>query len=170
MFAERQAAATAGQETRQGVNQGAEDVLAVISQSRSTNSRGYTVTIHNDGGATAEIEGATVVGHAGSPRSQQFPAGTVDTKTLRNLLSEIGDVGKIPTGGCAKSVSFGTSTEITYAGKTSGDLQCIRQDVSEGGEAPLQASQNLGKFVQTTLGQLKIDARRNVWTARPGAQ
>lgn len=163
MSGEIQATPAAGQEIGQPVNPDAQGVLAVITQSRSTNTRGYTVTIHNDGSATAEIEGATVAGRAELPRSQQFPAGTIDTKTLRSLLTEIGDVSKIPTGGCAKSVSFGTRTEITYAGKTSGDLQCIRQEPSEGNQAPPQANEQLGRFVQTTLGQLKIDARRIVF-------
>jgi hypothetical protein len=156
---ERQAGA-AGQETSQEPNRDAAGVLAVIAQSRSTNTRGYTVTIHNDGSATAGIEGATVAGHAEPQRSQQFPAGTIDTKTLRTLLTEIGDVSKIPIGFCAKSVSFATRTQITYAGKTSGDLQCIGQEPSEGHQATLQPSEELGRFVQTALGQLKIDTRR----------
>ncbi|HXJ96538.1 MAG TPA: hypothetical protein VMT20_27180 [Terriglobia bacterium] len=153
-----QVTATDGQGTSQQANQAAGAVLAVITQSRSTNTRGYTVTIHNDGSATAEIEGTTFEGRAEPPRSQQFPAGSIDTKTLRNLLTEIGDVSKIPSGGCVKSVSFGTRTEITYAGKTSGDLQCIRQEPSGGTQA--QADEELGRFVRTTLGQLKIDVRR----------
>jgi hypothetical protein len=167
MSGEHQTTATAGQETSQAANQGAEGVLAVIAQSRSTNTRGYTVAIHNDGSATAEIEGATVAGRAEPPRSQQFPAGAIDTKTLHSLLTEIGDVSKISTGACAKSVSFGTRTEITYAGKTSGDLQCIRQEPSEGHQATLQAEEDLARFVQTTLGQLKIDARRMQFVRPP---
>ncbi len=58
-----------------------------------------------------------------------------------------------------QSVSFGTRTQITYAGKTSGDLQCIRQQASNIDQAPLQASEALGRFVQTTLGRLKINDR-----------
>jgi hypothetical protein len=150
--------------TEQEMTQGAEGILAVITQSRSTNTRGYKVVIHNDGSATAEIGGASLAGRTEPPRSQQFPPGTIDAKTLRRLLTEIGDVSSIPTGGCAKSVSFGTRTQITYAGKTSGDLQCIRPQPSEGHQAPLQPAQDLGRFVQTTLGQLKIDDRRIRWS------
>jgi hypothetical protein len=150
--------------TEQKMTQGAEGILAVITQSRSTNTRGYKVVIHNDGSATAEIGGASFAGRTEPPRSQQFPPGTIDTKTLRRLLTEIGDVSTIPTGGCAKSVSFGTRTEITYAGKISGDLQCIRPQPSEGNQAPLQSAEDLGRFVQTTLGQLKIDDRRIRWS------
>jgi hypothetical protein len=151
-----QATATAEQETKRGV----EGILATITQSRSTNTRGYKIVIHNDGSATAEIGGASFGPGTEPSRSQQFPPGTIDIKTLRRLLTEIGDVSRIPTGGCAKSASFGTRTQITYASKTSGDLQCIRQQASDGDHAPLQVSEDLGRFVQTTLGQLRINNRR----------
>jgi hypothetical protein len=153
---DHQATAATEQETKQGV----EGILAIITQSRSTNSRGYKVVIHDDGSATTEIGGASSALRTEPSRSQQFPPGTIDTKTLRHLLTEIGDVSRIPTGGCAKSISFGTRTQITYAGKTSGDLQCIRQQASDGDRAPLRVSEDLGRFVQTTLGQLKINDRR----------
>jgi len=151
---DHQATATTEQEMKQSV----EGILAIITQSRSTNSRGYKVVIHNDGSATAEIGGTSL--RIEPSRSQQFPPGTIDIKTLRRLLTQIGDVSRIPTGSCAKSVSFGTRTQITYASKTSGDLQCIRQQASDGDHAPLQVSEDLGRFVQTTLGLLKINDRR----------
>jgi len=144
----------------QGTQQGAERTLATITQSRSTNTRGYKVVIHNDGSATVEIGPASFAPRPEPSQTQQVPPGTVDTKTLRHLLTEIGDVSKIPTGNCAKSVSFGTRTQITYASKTSGDLQCVRPQASGGDQALLQASEELDKFVQRTLGQLKINDRR----------
>ncbi len=150
----RQVTATAEQET------GAKSILATITQSRSTNTLGYRILIYNDGSATAEIAGASSPLRTKPSRSQEFPPGAIDTKTLRRLLTEIGDVSKIPTGGCAKSASFGTRTQITYASKTSGDLQCIRPQASDGDPAPQQASEDLGRFVKTTLGQLKINDRR----------
>jgi hypothetical protein len=150
----RQVTATTEQET------GAKGILATITQSRSTNTDGYRILIYNDGSATAEIAAGSSVFRTEPSRSQDFPPGAIDTKTLRRLLTEIGDVSKIPTGGCAKSVSFGTRTQITYASKTSGDLQCIRPQASDGNQAPQQASENLGRFVKTTLGQLKINDRR----------
>ena len=150
-----QASATAGQETKQRN----EENLATIIQSRSTNTRGYKVVIHSDGSATAEISGASSIRKSEPARSQEFPPATIDTRTLRLLLKEIGDVSRIPTGSCPKSVSFGTRTQIAYAGKTSGDLQCIRQPASGGDEALLRASEALSKFVRTTLSQLKINAR-----------
>ena len=142
------------------MKRGVEGILAIITQSRSTNSRGNRVVIHTDGGATAEIGGTSFALRTEPSRSQQFPPGTIDTKTLRRLLTEIGDVSRIPTGSCAKSVSFGTRTQITYASKTSGDLRCIHQQASDGDHTPLQVSEDLGRFVQTILGQLKINDRR----------
>ena len=150
----RQVTATAGQET------GAKGILATITQSRSTNTLGYRIVIYNDGSATAEIAGAGSGLRTESSRSQEFPPGAIDTKTLRRLLTEIGDVSKIPTGGCAKSVSFGTHTQITYASKTSGDLQCVRPQATDGAQVAQQASEELGRFMKTTLGQLKINDRR----------
>jgi hypothetical protein len=150
----RQVTATAEQET------GAKGILATITQSRSTNTLGYRILIYNDGSATAEIAGASSALRTEPSRSQEFPPGAIDTETLRRLLTEIGDVSKIPTGGCPKSASFGTRTQITYASKTSGDLQCIGPKASDGDQVPQQASEDLGKFVKTTLSQLKINDRR----------
>lgn len=133
---------------------------AVIVQSSSTNSRPYKVFIFKDGSATAQIGGGGSLLHPQGPREQQFAAGAIDVKELRHLLREVADVSKIPTGGCAKSVSFGTKTQISYAGKTSGDLQCIREGAAGGDDSKLQAGQNLAKFVQTTLAQLKINTSR----------
>lgn len=137
--------------------------LATILQSGSTNTRGYSVVLHNDGSATSVFFGTTDA----MVEKREFPAGTVDTKTLRQLLAQIGDVSKIPAGHCPKSASFGTTTKIEYEGKTSGDLQCIAQAAPDGNQALLQASKELSHFVQTTLGQLKIGNRR-VMLGAPG--
>jgi hypothetical protein len=150
-----QATATPEQKT------GDKGILATVTQSRSTNTLGYRIVVYDDGSVIAEIGGAITALRTEPSRSQQFPPGAIDTKTLRRLLTEIGDVSKIPTGACAKSASFGTRTQITYGSKTSGDLQCIRQQAADGDHAPLQASEDLGRFVQKTLGQLKINDRRN---------
>jgi hypothetical protein len=147
-----QTPATAGQQSTPGV----EGDLATIIQSRSTNSLGYSVVIHNDGSATT----VTVSGRPATVARRDFPPGTVDTKTLRRLLTAIGDVSRIPIGHCMKSVSFGNTTQIAYAGKTSGDLQCIRPQASGGDLALQQASEDLARFVRTTLSQLKINDRR----------
>lgn len=146
-----QATTTAGQETKSSV----EEDLATIIQSRSTNTLGYRVGIHNDGGATVVTIGATYAMVA----KREYAPGTVDTKTLRRLLTAIGDVSRIPTGKCMKSVSFGTTTQIAYGGKTSGDLQCVRQQASGGDQALQQASEDLARFVLTSLSLLKVNTR-----------
>jgi hypothetical protein len=66
---DHQAAATTKQEMKQGV----ESILAIITQSGSTNSGGYKVVIHDDGGATVEIGGTSFAFRTEPLRSQQFP-------------------------------------------------------------------------------------------------
>lgn len=134
--------------------QDAEGGLPTIIQSGSTNTLPYKVVIRDDGSATAKI------GDTGSARLQQFPPGTIETKALLRLLARIVDVSKIPTGSCPKSVSFGTRTEISYAGKTSGDVQCIRENASGRDQVDLQAGEELSEFVRMTLRQLNIKAVR----------
>jgi hypothetical protein len=89
--------------------------------------------------------------------TREFSPGTIDTKTLRSLLAAIGDVSKIPTGLQVKPASFASTTTISYAGKTSGDLQSIPQEESGVDQALLQESKDLYSFVQAILKQLKIN-------------
>ena len=131
-------------------NQTADGDLATIIESRSTNTASYRILIHNDGSATKESDGRLDV----PPGSQDFPPSTVDTKTLRFLLTQIGDVSKIPTGPCPKSASCGTTTEISYAGKISGDLQSIPWYDSAVDPTQKEADEDLLKFVRTTETQL----------------
>lgn len=138
----------------------AKDDLATILQSGSTNTRAYRVVIHNDGSAMAEVSGTSSLQRSEPAQTQRFPPGTINTKQLRHLLVEIGDVSRIPIGACAKSASFGTRTQIVYVGKTSGDLQCIRQQTAGGDASALQRAKDLSQFVQTTLRQLRINDRR----------
>lgn len=136
-------------EVQQQTNMSGEGFLANILQSRSTNSLAYNLAIHNDGSATAQIGGERLA----------FPHGTIDTATLRRLLNTIGDVSKIQTETRMKSASFGTHTQIQYAAKTSGDLQSVPQRTFNTDSVQMQASQELSKFVQAILTQLKIGAR-----------
>lgn len=131
-------------------------VLATIMQSGCTNTCAYDVAISDDGSATA----TTIATTHSLVTEQKFPAGTIDTATLRDLLTEIRDVSRIPTGICPKPASFATTTRITYAGKTSGDLQCIQQPESGGDQALLHESEQLARLVLTILVQLKLDDRR----------
>jgi hypothetical protein len=132
--------ATGAQET----NPGGDGGLATISGSTSgsINACAYNVVIQNDGSATA---GICFKMHAMAER-REFPAGTIDTKSLFSLLTQIGDVSNIPT----------ETIEIWYAGKQSGNLQSIERRASGGDQALLQASEDLAKFLQATLNQLKI--------------
>jgi len=143
----------------QGKDPDAGKILAVISKSRSTNSPAYRVVVRNDGSGTAEIGGANVAGGSEPGRSQTFTAGSIDSQTLRRLLTEVGDVTSIPTGHCVKSVSFGTTTQITYEGKTSGDLQCVRRPAPGDDQSRFQAAQDLATFVEKALNQLKVNPR-----------
>ncbi|MGO9435826.1 MAG: hypothetical protein ACLPH3_25090 [Terracidiphilus sp.] len=144
-------------------------LLATIIQSRSTNSRAYNVAIRNDGGATAEFGGESIALHIEPPPSRVFPPGTLDTTTLRRLLIAIGDVSKIPSVSRMKSASFGTRTQIEYANEISGDLQSVPQQISDGDSALVRASQELSRFVQTTLSQLNIDERAITPAGTPGS-
>jgi hypothetical protein len=151
--------ATASQATAsdQGTKPGGGD-LATIIQSGSTNTIGYKLVIHRDGSA------AGMDNSSGSPRAQvvrrEYPAGTIATDKLQRLLAAIGDVSKIPIGACMKSASFGTTTEISYAGKVSGNLQCVPHQASGGDEALLQSSEDLAALVRAIQHQLKLDIRR----------
>jgi hypothetical protein len=135
-----------------------QEELATILQSASTNTRAYKVIIRNDGSATAEVAASRSPTEAQPARSKVFPAGTIDAKQLQRLLSQIEDVSKIPVGPCVKSASFGTRTQIAYAGKTSGDLQCVRGDTPTSGLTKLPLYESLSLFVATTLRDLKVNS------------
>jgi hypothetical protein len=140
------------------------DELATILQSGSTNTRGYKVTIRKDGSATAEVAASGSGGQAArsqDSRGQDFPAGTIDAGHLRQLLAEINDVSTIPIGFCAKPASFGTRTQISYAGKTSGDLQCVRSNAPGEADTRSELYQELSAFVATTLRNLKVNSARS---------
>jgi len=107
-----------------------------------TNVCRYDIAINNDGSAKATISG--IAFH--TVELQQFPPGTIDTERLLSLLAATGDVSSIPT----------ATAQIAYGGKISGNLQSIPQQASGCDPARLQACQDLAKFVQTTLGQLRI--------------
>ena len=117
----------------QGTTPGSEGDLAIVSGSDS--SCNYYLVIHQDGSATGSVSGIMF----SLVRLLNFPAGTFDTKKLLSLLQAIGDVTKIPT----------ETTEISYAGKKSGNLHAIPKQASG-------PSKELSKFVLAALSQLKI--------------
>ncbi len=103
-----------------------QETLATIRNSGSTNTPGWTLTINKDGSGAIAYDQTrrTSFGHY---ENKTFAVGTFDSKQLEALLAQIGDVSTIPNRGCIKSVSFGSTTTITYQGKTSGDLSCLTQ-------------------------------------------
>lgn len=132
----------------------ATDIMATINVSGSTNTLPYSITIYSDGSAKAVVQG--------SNSGQTLPASTINVQALQDLLNQTGDVSKITTGFCAKSVSFGTTTTISYNGKTSGDLQCIKTDAS----TP-QAYKYLVNFVINLQAEFKINTARHPVTGLP---
>ena len=104
------------------------EVLVVITNSGSTNAPGSTLTINTDGSGTLTYQEGTQGARFQSYRDRTFPAGTFESNQLENVLTQIKDVGTIPNRDCLKSVSFGSTTTITYQGKTSGDLSCLSNE------------------------------------------
>jgi hypothetical protein len=97
-------------------------VLVIERQSGSTNTLPNTFTVYTNGKTEYMEENTKPFGlHLGNHVKTKL-----DITKLKSILEQIGDVSTIPTGICGKSVSFGTSTNITYKGKTSGDIQCIQ--------------------------------------------
>ena len=103
------------------------DTLATIRNSGSTNTPGWTLAINTDGSGAITYDQTRRTGF-GHYENKAFTAGTFDSEQLETLLAQIGDVSTIPNRGCIKSVSFGSTTTITYQGKTSGDLTCLSQE------------------------------------------
>ena len=103
--------------------------LAVITNSGSTNAPASTLTIYIDGsGKLAYQRNTCPICVKFNPHrflDKTFPAGTFAVAQLATVLSQVKDVSTIPNRTCLKSVSFGSSTMITYNGKTSGDVSCL---------------------------------------------
>jgi hypothetical protein len=74
------------------------------------------------------------------------PAEDSAARLLRPVSQATGDVSKIPT----------VSTEISYAGKNSGNLRSIQKQAPSGGPSLLQTSNHLAKYVLATLKKPKI--------------
>ena len=100
-------------------------LLVVITNSGSTNTPKSTLTLNTDGIGSLVYHKDTTLGNSSRFVDKTFPAGTFNIAQLKNLLTQIGDVSAIPDHGCIKSISFGSTTTITYLGKTSGDITCL---------------------------------------------
>ncbi len=92
---------------------------AIIVNSGSTNSYGYSIVVWSDGNATATLQ----VRGAAPGTSKAF---TIPAATAARFFSDLAAArkGNATTGPCMKSASFGTSTHITWQGWVSPDLSC----------------------------------------------
>lgn len=103
-------------------------VLAVITNSGSTNMPGSTLTINNDGSGSITYQKRAQEQRFQRYLNRTFVPGTFESSQLANMLTQIQDVSTIPNRNCLKSASFGSITTITYQGKTSGDLSCLSNE------------------------------------------
>jgi hypothetical protein len=113
---------------------------AFIRNSGSTNAAGYAIELHPDGTAYVTQNGRTVRKTVARAQTRWFFA----------KLRETGPLDAMPGGACMKSVSFGTSTVVTFGGRTSPDLSC--------GETP--TARELLRTVYVIVDQLAISTRR----------
>jgi hypothetical protein len=99
---------------------------ALIVNSGSTNSYGYSIQVWSDGTASVTMQrrGTTV----GTSKAFTVPAATV-TRFFDDLAAARKD--NAATVPCMKSVSFGTTMRITWQGWTSPDLSCPPKDARD---------------------------------------
>jgi hypothetical protein len=93
---------------------------AVIVNSGSTNSYGYSIHVSSDGNATV-----TMQEKSGTAVSTPKPF-TVPQATATRFFSDLAAARKVNmvTEPCMKSASFGSSIHVTWQGWTSPDLTC----------------------------------------------
>jgi hypothetical protein len=87
---------------------------AVIRNSGSTNTLGYTIVIHADYTADVYSNGET----------QHKAVGAAQAKWLFDKLNAAEPLNVVGAGRCMKSASFGTYTTIRYGGQMTPDLSC----------------------------------------------
>jgi hypothetical protein len=97
---------------------------AVIIDSGSTNSYGYTIHISSDGAASV-----TMTNRGSAPASSPKPF-TVPQSVTSRFFTDLAAArkGNAATVACMKSASFGTTLHITWQGWTSPDLSCPAKD------------------------------------------
>ena len=94
---------------------------AVIRNSGSTNTAGYTLVIRRDGSAELQQGGtqqAKTLGHS-------------QTAWLFAKLDDDAPLSSLPVGHCMRSASFGSVTRITYRGETTGDVGCATDPATQ---------------------------------------
>lgn len=106
-------------------------LAASIRVTPSTNSSEIDVVVYSDGSAERTLGASSPNGGTGlDPAPMSYPPGATEVVTFLCDLQAAGDVSQIPTGNCAKSISFGTETTVTAGQRTSGDLQCLTSAAS----------------------------------------
>jgi len=96
---------------------------AVITNSGSTNAYGYTIKVTPDGNATVAMQARGAATSAAKPFT--VPSATI-TKFFADLAAaRKANIASVP---CMKSVSFGTTTHVTWQGWQSPDLDCPPKD------------------------------------------
>lgn len=97
---------------------------AVIVNSGSTNSYGYTIHVSSDGKASVTLQERGGV-PAGTPKSFTVPAATASRFFADLAAARKANTVTVP---CMKSVSFGSTLKITWQGWVSPDLTCPPKD------------------------------------------
>jgi hypothetical protein len=97
---------------------------AVIVNSGSTNSYGYSIAVWSDGTASVTLQ-ERGGGAVGTPKPF-----TISAATTARFFADLAAArkGAMTTAPCMKSASFGTSTHVTWQGWTSPDLSCPPND------------------------------------------
>jgi hypothetical protein len=103
-------------------------ILAVITNSGSTNQPGSSITINKDGSGTLMFQKRVGERRFKQYVNKAFPPNTFESNQLEMILTQIKDVETIPKRNCIKSKSFGSITTITYQRKTSADISCISDE------------------------------------------
>jgi hypothetical protein len=91
-----------------------DEMHALIVNSGSTNFEGFTLILREDGEAKLE---------QGNSTFQKYLPQTFTTRLFADLRAA-GALDALPQSQCMKSASFGTTTRISYRGKTSPDISC----------------------------------------------
>ena len=94
-------------------------VIAIIARSASTNAASSTIAVARDGTLTVRNAASAWSGHVSRALAAR----------LYTDLAHAGSLGALPFGHCSKSMSFGTTTVIAFAGQQSPDLQCAQNEI-----------------------------------------
>jgi hypothetical protein len=116
---------------------------AIIRNSGSTNSAPYSILVWSDGAAR----------WMAGDQQKDF---TIDPGLAKRFIEDAQAMRRNPGTpvGCMKSVSFGTSTSVTYHGWTSNDLECPAQS---------SAAQALSQDARSIVGAAGVmPARRRI--------